>query len=227
MEFQRQRRFPLFHNEPLKNAGTSADAEPKRKTPLSVGEKYLALPLEVLKEIFLSLDTVDRVRCRRTCHLWARLLAADDVGSEVRVALPGHRVRDIYALYACVAKSITPATRTISLRENGRYREGVFEVAQNLLKEAGIRLHRCIVHRRSSSLEESNVALYALPSEMNAGRSGLLPYCQRVIVKDFVFTLLKDEQTVMELRIPLVVSNGRRVDALGVVELLELGVVEL
>ncbi|XP_055355574.1 uncharacterized protein LOC129600925 [Paramacrobiotus metropolitanus] len=218
IEFERNRNF---YNEPLKNAGTSADAEPKRKTPVSVGEKHLALPLEVLKEIFLSLDTVDRVRCRRTCQLWTRLLTADDVGSEVRVALPEDRVRDVYALYACIAKSITPATRTISLRESGMYREEVFDVAQNLLNDAGIRIHRFIVHRRSSSLEESAVTLPALSSEMTAGWTELLPYCQRLIVKDFALTVLEDELTVMEFRLPLIVFTRGQVDEADVVDLFE------
>ncbi|XP_055355596.1 uncharacterized protein LOC129600939 [Paramacrobiotus metropolitanus] len=218
----------LSYNERLKQAETSADGEPKRKTPSSVVESgnYLSLPLEVLKEVFLSLDTIDRDRCRRTCHLWDALLTAADVCSEVRTGRPHESPWDGHFLYACIAKHITPATRTISLRENGTSAETVFFYTAYLLERTGIRLHRFISHGRATSLREHELkpsALDVMAATMTAGplQPWLVWCCERVIVKDFLLSVVKDRSTVLQCRVPLAVFTGQQVGKVEVVELLE------
>ncbi|XP_055344058.1 transmembrane protease serine 9-like [Paramacrobiotus metropolitanus] len=63
-----------------------ADAEPKRKQSLCAGERVLELPLEMLKDIFQSLDIVERLRCRHTCQLWDAILTTAELCSDVRVS---------------------------------------------------------------------------------------------------------------------------------------------
>ncbi|XP_055355594.1 uncharacterized protein LOC129600936 [Paramacrobiotus metropolitanus] len=155
--FEEERANHDFHR---KIAALKKTEERKRKKPLSGVEGGLALPLEVLKEVFRSLDTFDRVRCQRTCKKWADILTAPDMCREVRVARPQHRFWDHYFMYACLAKHITPATRTVSLRESGTYDDEVFFIITHLLRSVDIpRLHRFIVDRRSFRLGEWSGAL--------------------------------------------------------------------
>ncbi|XP_055351186.1 uncharacterized protein LOC129597564 [Paramacrobiotus metropolitanus] len=54
----------------------------KRKQPLRIDEVgCLALPPEIVAEILRSLDTIERLRCRRVCHLW------NEIGGTVQRSL--------------------------------------------------------------------------------------------------------------------------------------------
>ncbi|XP_055345135.1 uncharacterized protein LOC129592984 [Paramacrobiotus metropolitanus] len=85
---------------------------------------FLELP-ELLTEIFQSLETVDRQRCRRTCHLWEEILTSAVLSQDLRISLQlpsffAHVPNDWsaeYVVYTCIFKHITAATRTICLRD--------------------------------------------------------------------------------------------------------------
>ncbi|XP_055353862.1 uncharacterized protein LOC129599606 [Paramacrobiotus metropolitanus] len=87
----------------------------------------LSLPPELLTEIFLSLDTIERQRLRRTCCLWEEILTspvlAQDVRQDSRHSQPGFSGRVAndwsadFALHGCIIKCMTAATRTVCLRD--------------------------------------------------------------------------------------------------------------
>ncbi|XP_055330743.1 uncharacterized protein LOC129583068 isoform X2 [Paramacrobiotus metropolitanus] len=205
------------------------DVERKRRMPLSqlnVGEKdRLTLPLAVLKEIFHSLDTIDRVRFRRTCPLWADILIKPEICSEVILPRPQYSFWDNYVLYTGLAKHVTPATRTICIRESGMYSNDVFDAVQRLLQDAGIRLARCIVHRRSLAYKESTFTRwkFALFTDKVAEpRFRLESCCDRVIFKDLAVVVQnKWEAPLLEFRVPLIVFTRGAVDEADVVDLFE------
>ncbi|XP_055356252.1 uncharacterized protein LOC129601462 isoform X2 [Paramacrobiotus metropolitanus] len=47
----------------------------------------IALPVEILKEVFLALGTIDRQRCRRICPLWNEIIHQPEVCADIRVTL--------------------------------------------------------------------------------------------------------------------------------------------
>ncbi|XP_055350682.1 uncharacterized protein LOC129597205 [Paramacrobiotus metropolitanus] len=93
----------------------------KRKQPLRTDEVgYLALAPEIVAEIFESMDTMERLRCRRVCHLWNEILTLEELCKPVCISLENDaygKLPSDYAAYACVFKDITPATRTICIRD--------------------------------------------------------------------------------------------------------------
>ncbi|XP_055354807.1 uncharacterized protein LOC129600351 [Paramacrobiotus metropolitanus] len=166
--FEGERNIPLSvsHRKSLEDTD-QADSELKRKKPLFASDGLLALPLEVLNEVFRSLDTVDRQRCRRTCPLWDAILMSPDLCKEVRVMLAGHGGSDPvkwdlhYAAYVCIFNHITPATRTICIRDSetpcpNRWslRDGdeATDFIMKILEDAGSRIDSLIVYRRAMTL---------------------------------------------------------------------------
>ncbi|XP_055334312.1 uncharacterized protein LOC129585592 [Paramacrobiotus metropolitanus] len=52
-----------------------------RRKPIT--KKPLSLPAELLTEVFHSLNTVNRTRCRRTCRTWNAILTADGYFTDI------------------------------------------------------------------------------------------------------------------------------------------------
>ncbi|XP_055344490.1 uncharacterized protein LOC129592469 [Paramacrobiotus metropolitanus] len=87
--------------------------------------RNLALPVELLIEVFQSLDSIDRVRCRRVSPLWNDILTTDAYFPDVRIS----GTRDYgevplpdaskYWITACLLKCLSNATKTLVLMQLG------------------------------------------------------------------------------------------------------------
>ncbi|XP_055330300.1 uncharacterized protein LOC129582726 [Paramacrobiotus metropolitanus] len=238
--FEREWKRTTFSPE-WREEAERADAEPKRKQPLRVGEDGLAVPLGVLKEIFHSLDTVDRQRCRRTCRLWETQLTSAELCEIVRVSRQKESSsRPVqfdcnYAMYACIFKHITPAVHTVCIRDTETFfltrytmqddTDEVLDIIKKLLDDAGRRLERLIVHRRSVRLGESAFEHWKLgvfATEITAQKARLGACCDRLIFKDYALaTESKGGATMMEFRVPIVVIPEGPVDEAQIVDTFE------
>ncbi|XP_055354696.1 uncharacterized protein LOC129600256 [Paramacrobiotus metropolitanus] len=82
----------------------------------------LPLPAELLREIFKALDSIERIRCRRVCHLWNTILTTEADFPDVRVSCSadyGHALCAMIGMHWMVAgllKCLTSATRVLVLR---------------------------------------------------------------------------------------------------------------
>ncbi|XP_055354700.1 uncharacterized protein LOC129600261 [Paramacrobiotus metropolitanus] len=87
----------------------------KRKTIL----RLINLPAEILVQVFQSLDSIGRIRCRRVCSLWNRLLTTDAYFPDVRVSgraadLPnGPQHEEMHWVVSCLLKCVTSRTRAV------------------------------------------------------------------------------------------------------------------
>ncbi|XP_055353179.1 uncharacterized protein LOC129599068 [Paramacrobiotus metropolitanus] len=86
-----------------------------------VGGIHLPLPVELLVEVFQSLDSVGRVRCRRVCQLWNTVLTTDAYFPDVHVSgrYYEEHTDEMYWLLACLLKFPNHATKIIILKEVG------------------------------------------------------------------------------------------------------------
>ncbi|XP_055349063.1 uncharacterized protein LOC129595953 [Paramacrobiotus metropolitanus] len=212
------------------------DGERKREKPLCLEEGDLPLSLNVLKEVFLSLDTIDQQRCRRTCQLWETMLSSLDVRSVVRVSVqnPSESAAVMwdrnYFLYACIFKLITPATRTVSIRgamppSRHRWNLRVANESVSLIKKvlggAGLRLDRLIMDQRSMKIAY-DYPWTRLSFEVFAHLSKLLSCCDHVILKSYVFALSDENRApLMEFRIPAAVFTREPIDHAQIADMLE------
>ncbi|XP_055342486.1 uncharacterized protein LOC129590998 [Paramacrobiotus metropolitanus] len=225
----------------MNNEQTDDDCEPEPKQPSSVGEGGFTVPLDVLKEIFLSLDTIDQQRCRRTCQLWDALLTSTELCQEMRVwrqqpsPSPPTKWDRNYALYACLFKYLTPATRTICIRGSTPVRMRAYGIPKEdvemlnlireVIKDPALRIERFVLHQRSITMAESEFyapKLSALSTLIVAQLAKLFSCCDRVIWKDNIITLLgRSRVPVMEFRIPVATFVLGHVDEAQIVDLLE------
>ncbi|XP_055348863.1 uncharacterized protein LOC129595779 [Paramacrobiotus metropolitanus] len=238
--FDRKRQHPLFHGQLLEKIGKS-DSGRKRKIRRDVGRDGLALTLDVLKEVFLSLDTVDRQRCRRICQLWEAILTSAELSQEVRVTkhpldplLPG-QWGNHYVKYACLFKYITPNTRTICMRlTETRYLhrwnlndvDETLEESKKLVDDAGIRIQRFIIYQRLIKIEAAfsgyEWSWGQVSATFAAHLSRLVACCDRVIWTDYFLALMdRDRQPMMFAKIPPAVFTPGHVDEARIVNLWE------
>ncbi|XP_055327938.1 uncharacterized protein LOC129581080 [Paramacrobiotus metropolitanus] len=231
----RRRQVLLLTNYVTKN--NELRAETIRKKLRSVGEDCLALPLEVLREVFHSLDTIDRQRCRRTCQLWDALLTSPELCREVHLtetlassSLPAQWSSE-FVLYACIFKLIGPVTRTMCFRGTSsqklpwRLHGEALDLISKALAAAGTRLDRFIVFQRSIHVSSSGISsdrwnLSVFCTKIAASVSKLLPSCDRVIWKDCILTD-KEVALLMKFRIPAAVFTPGHADAAHIADLLE------
>ncbi|XP_055353136.1 uncharacterized protein LOC129599030 [Paramacrobiotus metropolitanus] len=240
--FEKGKQDSAFYELLHKSTEESDDGEPKRKKPLNVGGRGLPMDSRVLKEVFHSVDTVERQRCRRTCQLWETILTSAELCSDLRVTRqkPSSTPQAVkwdcnYALYACIFKFITPATRTICIRDteprfldmsNLHGRSDALGFIKKILEDAGSRIDRFIVHQRSITIAQPEHSVFwdfgVLFAEMTAHTSQLVSCCERMVWKDYALTLLGTETApAMEFRIPAAVLIGGRVDEAYLVDLFE------
>ncbi|XP_055357107.1 uncharacterized protein LOC129602165 [Paramacrobiotus metropolitanus] len=242
-EFEdRYESYSSYRHNLLKTPEESdTDGELKRTKPLGVCGSGLVVSLEVLKEIFHSLDTVDRQRCRRACSLWDALLTSAELCQDV------HMQRELrsspykvqwtlnYAMYACIFKHITPATRTLSIRDMDEYRRNSFDgerieepltCIQKVLDAAGLRLGRLIVAQCSLEFPMSEPygrwQFSALLGTTAARLSQLVSCCDRVIWTTYTLKLVDKERVpLINIHIPRTVFTAGRVSEAYVADLLE------
>ncbi|XP_055354672.1 uncharacterized protein LOC129600236 isoform X2 [Paramacrobiotus metropolitanus] len=89
--------------------------------------RCLPLPTELLLEVFQSLDSIERIRCRRVCHAWNSILTTATYFPDVRVSGQAGYYEDFswdgtYWMLACLFKCITSATKMVvisNLDRNG------------------------------------------------------------------------------------------------------------
>ncbi|XP_055330790.1 uncharacterized protein LOC129583100 [Paramacrobiotus metropolitanus] len=115
----------------------------KRRRGVDSGAGCLQLPAEVLLEVFRTLDSIERVRCRRTCGLWNGLLTTEAHFPEVRVSGEIEDYGDqgvfgeesMYWAMACILKCLHRRTKAlvISNRQLGGYAQ-LFEAVQHRLQ---------------------------------------------------------------------------------------------
>ncbi|XP_055330755.1 uncharacterized protein LOC129583074 [Paramacrobiotus metropolitanus] len=82
--------------------------------------RSLPLPVELLVEVFQSLDSIERIRCHRVCSLWDRILAIEANFPDVRVSI-GHpdygmlnwASRGIYGAALCLLKCLSRRTKMV------------------------------------------------------------------------------------------------------------------
>ncbi|XP_055349881.1 uncharacterized protein LOC129596578 [Paramacrobiotus metropolitanus] len=103
-------------------------ANKPRKTSGGAGAASLPLPAELLVEIFQSLDSIGRVRCRRVCPLWNDILTTEAYFPDVRVSAghPDYGVLTfagpgIYWAGACLLRCVSSRTKMVIISSVGLY----------------------------------------------------------------------------------------------------------
>ncbi|XP_055356657.1 uncharacterized protein LOC129601789 [Paramacrobiotus metropolitanus] len=185
---------------------------------LEEDEIRFALP-ELLVQVFRSLDTTERQRCRRTCHLWDAILCTLQLCQEARVSLEDKAglMRCNYAAYCCLFKHITRATRTICIYD--RYADGdqkslQYEDVANagqmvghikkILDDNGGRIEQLILYRRATAITAKSVYFWQYLNDISALYAGLATCCERVVWKGYAlnFGAIEGRNPVLEFRIP-------------------------
>ncbi|XP_055337372.1 uncharacterized protein LOC129587588 [Paramacrobiotus metropolitanus] len=117
----------------------------------------IPLPPVLLLEVFRSLDSIRRVRCRRVCALWNTLLITDGYFPDVRVSgnaeygvLPYYA--DDYLVTACLLKRLTRATAVVVLANLGSHNEPnhLISLIDHIID--GSRLRAVVFHQCEFSL---------------------------------------------------------------------------
>ncbi|XP_055353814.1 uncharacterized protein LOC129599553 isoform X2 [Paramacrobiotus metropolitanus] len=164
----------------------------------------IPLPVELLKEIFLSLDTVDQQRCCRVCVLWEEIIHTPELCAIVRA-----RVMDTfypqaqqvwhpdYMAYSCVFEHITTETRTICLeipRSNYRDRREGYEpsnakvfalkLIQEILDDAGVRIERLVMYRRWQDINLNGHPFSQRLHDVVKQYAGFATCCKRIVWAD-------------------------------------------
>ncbi|XP_055357301.1 uncharacterized protein LOC129602327 [Paramacrobiotus metropolitanus] len=199
----------------------------------------LRLPLELLKEIFLLVDTVDRQRCRRTCQLWETLLTSADLCQDVRISrqdygldliepygAEGNSRQYHYVVCVCLFKYVTALTRTVCLfyptetfcdeRENLTAAHEAIGLAKNILDSAGLRVHRWIEYGRSLTIPIYRGSVFDLRmflADAVALNSQLASRCDRLIWAHYSLDCQNEYEGVfMKFRIPFTVFTPDKID---------------
>ncbi|XP_055353187.1 uncharacterized protein LOC129599072 isoform X2 [Paramacrobiotus metropolitanus] len=79
-----------------------------------------SIPSKLLVEIFQSLDSGNRTRCRRTCTLWNNLLTTEDDFPDVRVSgrqddCPSPGMQPVFWIMTCLLHCVNRRTKTMVL----------------------------------------------------------------------------------------------------------------
>ncbi|XP_055339149.1 uncharacterized protein LOC129588791 [Paramacrobiotus metropolitanus] len=210
----------------------------------------LILPWELLVEIFLSLKTHQRQRCRRVCALWEEVITSQQMCADIRVNLVQGTFsprtewmwQPDYAVYSSIFKHLSPATRTISLRDgcfdyddsDGRVEHperyttsgsALVNYITRVLTDSDVRIQRLILWRRwwSTVLCDGTLDDYFLDIiEIDAG---LASCCDRVIWYDYFLRFIiecKDEPCPrVAFRFPFAVFHLASLDAAQVWNIFE------
>ncbi|XP_055327391.1 uncharacterized protein LOC129580733 isoform X2 [Paramacrobiotus metropolitanus] len=180
-----------------------AHIKTNEETPLMQEERCFPLPRLLLVEIFQSLDTIGRQRCRRTCHRWEVILTSNEACRDVRVSFGrtdftsrwlDHDLAP-YAVYSCVLKHVTPATCAICFLDhddgwqpNQDWRTGVLDCLQQVLGGVGRRIQRLVFFRFHIHVHGTSKPLMECFEEMTQNYDALASCCEKIIHKDVVLT---------------------------------------
>ncbi|XP_055333847.1 uncharacterized protein LOC129585252 [Paramacrobiotus metropolitanus] len=239
-----------FERERLAENTEESEVDNKQIKPLNDSDYGLdglksKPPLEVLREVFLMMDTIDRLRCRRICSLWEAILKSVELCQDVRVAQPSpdpslpQTWSFDYIVYACLFKYVTPATHTICFSKppetystwdmrDDYWADIPQDRVEGLLHYSGTQgVGRLILHQRSIKISPTWIGaspwnLGTLIKGIAEHLSLLLLCCDRVIWKDYVLTMLSYQGTpLIEFRIPVAVFTREQIKEEHIVELLE------
>ncbi|XP_055339121.1 uncharacterized protein LOC129588775 [Paramacrobiotus metropolitanus] len=139
----------------LDNIRNSIKRETRYKSPIvmkqaetaSNDELSLNLPVELLKEVFLILDTIERQRCRRICPLWNEVITSPELCRDVHVHLYPKQTNIFpnshYGAFASIFKHFTSMTRTVFVRDAVIF--GIDSKGREIQSSAGAAI-TCIRH---------------------------------------------------------------------------------
>ncbi|XP_055354689.1 uncharacterized protein LOC129600250 [Paramacrobiotus metropolitanus] len=108
-----------IHPPPLADHQMTTPHRPNKKRKTGVIRRLRTLHVELVVQVFQSLDSIGRIRCRRVCSFWNHLLTTDDYFLDVRVSgraadLPdGPQHEEMHWVVSCLLKCVTSRTRTV------------------------------------------------------------------------------------------------------------------
>ncbi|XP_055339123.1 uncharacterized protein LOC129588776 isoform X2 [Paramacrobiotus metropolitanus] len=207
------------------------------------GELTLILPPELLKGIFRSLDTINRLRCRRTCHLWNDILGSPEFCRDVVVQIQLEQSmsdttdncqQSIYEAYACFWKCVTSITRTVRIQGGlvhpdddgekwGRRRitDAMLDCIQQVLEHTGTRINQLAFDRRDMTITSAfNRRFGDYCDDLACTYFNLAPWCQRIVWTNVSFCYIKDGHQIY-IRIPRGEFDLKSVNAAQIWDLLE------
>ncbi|XP_055356588.1 uncharacterized protein LOC129601739 [Paramacrobiotus metropolitanus] len=125
----------------------------------------LGLPPVLLVEIFQSLDSIERIRCRRVCAVWNTLLTTQAYFPDVRVSsdsadygagkFPGD---EVYWVAACLLKCLSSATRRVMVSQLQLYDARQLSAPIHRILKPGrlpvLVFHDCDVGGRTDRIQE-------------------------------------------------------------------------
>ncbi|XP_055353857.1 uncharacterized protein LOC129599598 [Paramacrobiotus metropolitanus] len=140
-----------------------------------------------------------------------------------------------YASFACVFKYVTPATRTICIRDADDKCECGFEhedttvtgelikYIKKVLMASNIRIDRLVMHTRSISISQHNYSVWDYVASNHKVYSRLMSCCDRLIWKGFSLTYITsvDDVPEMQFRIPLAVFPLERFGGVSMPDIFE------
>ncbi|XP_055353819.1 uncharacterized protein LOC129599556 [Paramacrobiotus metropolitanus] len=218
--------------------GNSRGKEERRKAESRENPAMMLIP-EILKEIFKMLDTIARLRCRRTCHLWEAILTSLELCRDVHVRLNenddliGEEAWNTnFSAYACIFKHITSATRTISIRGTYSDRLAVENSAGyigQVVQALTIRLDRLILsptatgidgiehddpfHNYQQEVLIRDKTLRAYSDDLTTTYSRIGSWCDRIIWTNYSLCMYCPARYFLKLRIPRAVFDLRNLCA--------------
>ncbi|XP_055353822.1 uncharacterized protein LOC129599558 [Paramacrobiotus metropolitanus] len=188
----------------------------------------LPLPLELLKEIFLSLDTVYRQRCRLVCALWNDIANSPELRTDIYPSnLPRRRFSFVAVLdsLSWLSTHITPDTRSIFLYDDTCAQDDTHQTDNNtetfsrcdwaihdtgaILDEVKVRIKRLVFYRPEMSSVLACSSLPAWFAHLVEVYTSMASCCERIIWTDF-YMRFNDENVcgvVAEFHFPLVVFH--------------------
>ncbi|XP_055354701.1 uncharacterized protein LOC129600262 [Paramacrobiotus metropolitanus] len=176
----------------------------------------LPVPAELLVEIFRSLDSVQRVRCRRVCHVWNALLTNAAYFPDVRVSGgdadygPQMFPTDgVYWVLECLFKCLTSATRMMVITSLPTYSLRHLAAPINRVFNAGRKLPLLVLFQcvLGDENEYANAVLddvARLAGTWSCERvlwkkCRILSYLQSASVAQHVFSIRSREDVVVQL----------------------------
>ncbi|XP_055339176.1 uncharacterized protein LOC129588813 [Paramacrobiotus metropolitanus] len=165
-------------------------------------ERGLLLPIELLTEVFQSMDVVHRSRSRRTCQLWEGVLSSPIVAQFVAVEMPAYDrsftpvqiATGLYAVYSALSKHIAPVTRTVCIRNHDlsyyKVRESwesitsagvVIRYIHQILDSAGgFRINRLVLCQWTK-MEEGRATFVEFVNDITNTLAHMASVCDRIL----------------------------------------------
>ncbi|XP_055354675.1 uncharacterized protein LOC129600241 [Paramacrobiotus metropolitanus] len=188
-----------------------------RKRKIS-NERRASLPLaaELLQQVFQALDSIGRIRCRRVCHAWDRLLFTDTYFPDVRVTGGEAAYGDVdfsedgvYWVLACLFKCLTSATTMVvvsNLKSCDCWHVAgpINRVFSAQHKIPTVVFHGCYLGEADDRMQEAIERLASLAGDCRCERMvwkkcGISYSKQHITVTQQAFNIRSQEDTEMQL----------------------------